>query len=200
VCEGDHITLYVSLWAENVAHGDSYMVSLKYGTQTHLVGLVNSDGGVGSTTFRASNGFGRHTVYADAQNVGLKYGASVQPQPSGSADLPPEPRSSCCNAQTLASWTLCDSGACDPPSGCAGPSSADLSPYQESGLLGTSAYQRHWRLRETGFGTTITQGVVDADGTLNGLPTTYNEPQCYAAYISLQVGCEFAADGTITWP
>jgi hypothetical protein len=204
VCEGDEITIYATLSVSGVAEHDMYQGNLRYGNQAQPIGAVTSDGMVTNATFTASNGFGTHKVYADVVNVGLKYGAKIQPMPEGSISLPPDPSASCCEPQVIHTWITCNPAGCEEPE-CS-PSSvtqinfgdADSPDLDTPGLLGTSPYQRRWRLVIKGG--ERANGIVLDDGTIEFTNPVYSETYCYDADAQLQIGCVFAQDGTVTWP
>jgi len=77
----------------------------------------------------------------------------------------------------------------------------DLSPYRGPQ---TACPGARWQLREVGAtgagGTLYGFGVVDENGYLTGLPSSFQTSYIYDGYMRLEIGCVDETTGNVIWP
>lgn len=65
----------------------------------------------------------------------------------------------------------------------------DLTPYQAEGFAGAAPYERRWQIRECSGGVRYSNGEINNDGTLIGLPSQFHSRYNYSGYMTLQECC-----------
>ena len=76
----------------------------------------------------------------------------------------------------------------------------DLTPYQTLGFAKPAPYERVWLIKECSRGVTYQSGEINHEGTLVGLPSSFDAKYSYDGYMTIQQLCIDPVTGVLILP